>query len=165
MDPRPDDPRSPDEPADDLRPEETSTPEVTECRSHPMFASAEEAVEEIRAGRMIIVVDDVDRENEGDLICAAAKATPEIVNFMARYGRGLICVPMEEERLRALDLQPMVHVNTAKLGTPFTVSVDAIEGTSTGISAYDRAQTIRTLLDPRTRPEDLGRPGHIFPLM
>jgi 3,4-dihydroxy 2-butanone 4-phosphate synthase / GTP cyclohydrolase II len=87
-----------------------------------------------------------------------------MVNFMARYGRGLICVPMEEERLTQLDLHPMVHINTAKLGTPFTVSVDAIEGTSTGISAHDRAQTIRTLLDPSTRPDDLARPGHVFPL-
>jgi len=130
----------------------------------PRLATAEEAVAEIRAGRMVIVVDDVDRENEGDLICAAEKATPELINFMARFGRGLICVPMEEERLAALELQPMVHVNTAKLGTPFTVSVDAIEGTSTGISAYDRAQTIRTLLDPSTRPADLARPGHVFPL-
>jgi 3,4-dihydroxy 2-butanone 4-phosphate synthase / GTP cyclohydrolase II len=128
------------------------------------LATAEEAIEEIRAGRMVIVVDDAERENEGDLICAAEKATPEIINFMARYGRGLICVPMEEERLAKLDLHPMVHTNTAKLGTPFTVSVDAVEGTSTGISAYDRAQTIRILLDPRTRPEDLARPGHVFPL-
>jgi 3,4-dihydroxy 2-butanone 4-phosphate synthase/GTP cyclohydrolase II len=130
----------------------------------PRTISGEEAVEEIRRGRMIIVVDDAERENEGDLIQAAEKITPESINFMARYGRGLICVPMEEERLRRLDLQPMVSMNTAKLGTPFTVSVDAVEGTSTGISAYDRAQTIRTLLDPATRPEDLARPGHVFPL-
>jgi 3,4-dihydroxy 2-butanone 4-phosphate synthase / GTP cyclohydrolase II len=135
-----------------------------EAADRPHLASAEEAVHEIRAGRLIIMVDDEERENEGDLICAAEKATPELVNFMARYGRGLICVPMQEERLKQLDLHPMVPTNTAKLGTPFTVSIDAIEGTSTGISAYDRAQTIRTLLDSRTRPEDLARPGHVFPL-
>jgi len=130
-----------------------------------VLSTVEEAIEDIRRGRMVIVVDDEERENEGDLICAAEKATPDIVNFMARHGRGLICVPMEEDRLRQLRLSPMVEVNTAKLGTPFTVSVDAVEGTSTGISAYDRAQTIRTLIDPRTRPEDLARPGHVFPLM
>ncbi len=128
------------------------------------LATAEEAIEEIRQGRVVIVVDDEDRENEGDLICAAQFITPEIVNFMARYGRGLICVPMEEERLKELDLQPMVQVNTAKLGTPFTVSVDAHDGTTTGISAHDRAITIQTLIRPDTRPEDLGRPGHVFPL-
>jgi 3,4-dihydroxy 2-butanone 4-phosphate synthase/GTP cyclohydrolase II len=128
------------------------------------LATAEAAIGEIRSGRLVIVVDDEDRENEGDLICAAEAATPELVNFMARYGRGLICVPMELERLEALDLHPMVQVNTAKLGTPFTVSVDSIEGTTTGISAYDRAVTIRALLDPTTRPEDLARPGHVFPL-
>ena len=131
----------------------------------PPLATADEAVEEIRRGRMVIVVDDAERENEGDFILAADKTTPEAINFMARYGRGLICVPMEAERLSILDLQPMVHTNTAKLGTPFTVSVDAVEGTSTGISAYDRAQTVRTLIDPSTRPQDLARPGHVFPLM
>jgi len=140
----------------------TSLPEADDLRSR--LATAEEAVEEIRRGRMVIVVDDAERENEGDLICAAEKATPELVNFMARHGRGLICVPMERERLKELDLQPMVQVNTAKLGTPFTVSVDAVEGTTTGISAHDRAQTIRTLIDAATRPEDLARPGHVFPL-
>ncbi|MCA9727596.1 MAG: bifunctional 3,4-dihydroxy-2-butanone-4-phosphate synthase/GTP cyclohydrolase II [Candidatus Eisenbacteria bacterium] len=129
------------------------------------LASIPEAIEQIRQGRMVIVVDDEDRENEGDLIMAARTATPEAINFMARYGRGLICVPMEEDRLRALDLQPMVHTNTAKLQTHFTVSVDAVEGTTTGISAADRSRTIEVLLDPRTRPEDLARPGHIFPLM
>jgi len=128
------------------------------------LATAEEAIEEIRRGRMVIVIDDEDRENEGDLICAAEMATPEMVNFMARFGRGLICTPMEEDRLRELDLQPMVRENTAKLGTPFTVSVDAIEGTTTGISAYDRAVTIRVLIHPSTVPADLGRPGHVFPL-
>jgi 3,4-dihydroxy 2-butanone 4-phosphate synthase/GTP cyclohydrolase II len=129
-----------------------------------VLATAEEAVAEVRRGRLVIVVDDEDRENEGDLICAAAAATPEMVNFMARYGRGLICVPMEQERLEELDLHPMVQVNTAKLGTPFTVSVDSVEGTTTGISAYDRAVTIRALLDPGTKPQDLARPGHVFPL-
>jgi 3,4-dihydroxy 2-butanone 4-phosphate synthase / GTP cyclohydrolase II len=129
------------------------------------FATVEEAVEEIRAGRMLIVVDDEDRENEGDLIMAAEKATPHAVNFLARHARGLICVPMQEDRLEVLDLPPMVRRNTAKMGTPFTVSVDAIHGTTTGISAYDRAVTIQALIDPQTRPEDLARPGHIFPLM
>jgi 3,4-dihydroxy 2-butanone 4-phosphate synthase/GTP cyclohydrolase II len=128
------------------------------------FATVEEAIEEIRAGRMVIVVDDEDRENEGDLIMAAEKVTPQAVNFLARHGRGLICVPMNEERLAALDLPQMVGRNTAKLGTPFTVSVDAVHGTTTGISAFDRAETIRTLIDPRTRAEDLARPGHVFPL-
>lgn len=129
------------------------------------FATVEEALEEIRAGRMVIVVDDEDRENEGDLIMAAAKVSPEAVNFLVRHGRGLVCVPMPEERLRALDLPPMVMPNTAKLGTPFTISVDAVRNTTTGISAFDRAETIRALCDPRTRPEDLARPGHVFPLM
>ncbi len=128
------------------------------------FAPIEKAIEEIRAGRIVIVVDDEDRENEGDLIMAAERVTPQSVNFFARYGRGLICVPMMEDRLRALELPPMVGRNTAKMGTPFTVSVDAVEGTTTGISAFDRAETIKVLLDPRTRPEDLARPGHIFPL-
>jgi 3,4-dihydroxy 2-butanone 4-phosphate synthase / GTP cyclohydrolase II len=129
------------------------------------FASVEEALDEIRAGRMLIVVDDEDRENEGDFIMAAETITPQAVNFLTRYGRGLICVPMLEDRLLALDLPPMVGRNTAKLGTRFTVSVDAIQNTTTGISAYDRAETIHCLLDPRTRPEDLARPGHVFPLM
>jgi 3,4-dihydroxy 2-butanone 4-phosphate synthase/GTP cyclohydrolase II len=130
-----------------------------------VFASVEEAIAEIRAGRMVIVVDDEDRENEGDLVMAAEKITPQAVNFLARYGRGLVCVPMQEGRLKALDLPPMVRTNTAKLGTPFTVSVDAVHNTTTGISAFDRAQTVRALIDPHTRPEDLARPGHIFPLM
>ncbi|MBU2692988.1 MAG: bifunctional 3,4-dihydroxy-2-butanone-4-phosphate synthase/GTP cyclohydrolase II [Candidatus Eisenbacteria bacterium] len=126
--------------------------------------SIEEAIEEIRAGRMLIVVDDEDRENEGDFIMAGDKVTPEAVNFMSLYGRGLICVPLAEERLKELDLHPMVSENTSKMGTSFTVSVDAVRETTTGISAQDRAVTIRTLLDPRTRPQDLARPGHIFPL-
>ena len=129
------------------------------------LATIETAIEEIRAGKMVIVVDDEDRENEGDLIMAAERVTPEAINFMASQGRGLVCVPMEEERLLRLDLHPMVHTNTAKLGTLFTVSVDALEGTTTGISAFDRARTIEVLLDSKSRPEDLGRPGHVFPLV
>jgi 3,4-dihydroxy 2-butanone 4-phosphate synthase/GTP cyclohydrolase II len=113
---------------------------------------------------MVIVVDDEDRENEGDLIMAADFVSPEAINFLARWGRGLICVSLPPERLRHLDLHPMVAHSTAKLGTRFTVSVDAREGTTTGISAADRAATIRTLIDPRAVPEDLARPGHIFPL-
>ncbi len=128
------------------------------------FATIEEAVEDIRAGRMLVVVDDEDRENEGDLLMAADKATPESVNFMAKHGRGLICMPMLGERLDELQVSMMVSDNTAPLGTAFTVSVDARRGVTTGTSAYDRAVTIRTLVDPRTRPEDLTRPGHIFPL-
>jgi len=128
------------------------------------FATIEEAVEDIRAARMLVVVDDEDRENEGDLLMAADKATPESVNFMARHGRGIICMPMLGERLDELQVSMMVSDNTAPLGTAFTVSVDARRGVTTGTSAYDRAVTIRTLVDPRTRPEDLTRPGHIFPL-
>ena len=128
------------------------------------FASIEEAVEEIRAGRILVVVDDEDRENEGDLIMAADKVTPEAVNFMARHGRGLICVPMLGDRLDELQISMMVSDNTAPQGTAFTVSVDARRGVTTGTSAYDRAVTIRTLVDRATRAEDLTRPGHIFPL-
>jgi 3,4-dihydroxy 2-butanone 4-phosphate synthase/GTP cyclohydrolase II len=124
----------------------------------------EDAIEAIRSGEMVIVVDDEDRENEGDLICAAEKITAEMINFMAKRGRGLVCVPMSEERLLELDLPPMVTRNTAKMQTPFTVSVDVLQGTTTGISAHDRAATVQALIDPATKPEDLGRPGHIFPL-
>ncbi|MGB9791163.1 MAG: bifunctional 3,4-dihydroxy-2-butanone-4-phosphate synthase/GTP cyclohydrolase II [Thermacetogeniaceae bacterium] len=127
------------------------------------FNTIEEAIEEIKAGRMVIVVDDEDRENEGDLVMAAEKVTPEAINFMATYGRGLICVPMVGERLDELDIQPMVSQNTDSFETAFTVSVDAATVT-TGISAYERALTVKTLVDPKTRPEDLRRPGHIFPL-
>ena len=122
------------------------------------------AIEDIRQGRMIIVVDDETRENEGDLIMAAEKVTPEAINFISREGRGLICVPMTGERLDELDLHPMVGKNTSIMGTAFAVSVDAVKGTTTGISAHDRATTIGALVDPETRPSDLGRPGHIFPL-
>jgi len=128
------------------------------------FATIEEGVEEIRAGRILVVVDDEDRENEGDLVMAADKVNPEAVNFMAKYGRGLICMPMMGDRLDELQISMMVSDNTAPLGTAFTVSVDARRGVTTGTSAYDRAVTIRTLVDPATRPEDLTRPGHIFPL-
>ncbi len=128
------------------------------------FDAIEEAVRDIRAGSMVIVVDDEDRENEGDLIMAAERITPEAINFMAMHGRGLICVPLMPDRLESLDLKPMVQDNTAKLATAFTVSVDAIEGTTTGISAHDRAHTVKLLIHPDTRPSDLARPGHIFPL-
>ncbi len=127
--------------------------------------TAEEAIEDIRNGKIVIVVDDEDRENEGDFICAAELATPEIINFMATNGRGLICVPLPEERCEELELELMVPVNTSIHGTPFTVSVDLLgHGCTTGISAGDRAKTIIALINPNTRPEDLGRPGHIFPL-
>src|SRR6266446_3228786 len=128
------------------------------------FASIEEAIEEIRQGRMLLVTDDEDRENEGDLLMAADKATPEAVNFMAKYGRGLICVPMTGERLDELKISMMVSDNTAPMATAFTVTVDARRGVTTGTSAYDRAVTIRTLVDPQMRAEDLTRPGHVLPL-
>lgn len=125
----------------------------------------EEAVEDIKNGKVIIVVDDEDRENEGDFVCAAECITPEIVNFMATHGRGLICAPLIEDRCEELGLELMVGKNTATFETPFTVSVDLIgHGCTTGISAHDRFKTIRALADPETKPEDLGRPGHIFPL-
>ena len=125
----------------------------------------EEAIEEISKGRLLIVVDDEDRENEGDFICAAELITPEIVNFMAKHGRGLICVALPEERCEELDLNLMVGNNTSLHETQFTVSVDLITGeTTTGVSAKDRATTIKALVDPSTKPSDLGRPGHIFPL-
>lgn len=128
------------------------------------FASIEDAVREIREGRMIIIVDDEDRENEGDLVCAAEKATPEMINFMARHARGLICLPLTEERCDELHLTTQVADNTSFLGTAFTVSIDARKGVSTGISVSDRATTIQVAVDPQTRPQDLARPGHIFPL-
>src|SRR6266540_3566547 len=128
------------------------------------FAAIEDAIAEIRDGRMIIIVDDEDRENEGDLVCAAEKTTPEVINFMARYARGLICLPLTEERCDELHLTTQVADNTSFLGTAFTVSIDARKGVSTGISASDRATTILTAVDPKTKPEDLARPGHVFPL-
>ena len=128
------------------------------------FAAISEAIEHIKAGKMLIVVDDEDRENEGDLIVAAEKVTPHAINFLTKHARGLICVPMTARRLDELGLGPMVASNTAKMGTPFTVSVDAVHNTTTGISAFDRAQTVLALIGPGTKPEDLARPGHIFPL-
>ena len=128
------------------------------------IATVEEAVADIRAGKMVIIVDDEDRENEGDLAMAAEKITPDAVNFMATHARGLICVPMLGKRLEELRLPMMTQDNTARLGTAFTVSVDVLKGATTGISAYDRAATIRALIDDGTLPDDLGRPGHIFPL-
>ncbi|HTJ11160.1 MAG TPA: bifunctional 3,4-dihydroxy-2-butanone-4-phosphate synthase/GTP cyclohydrolase II [Dinghuibacter sp.] len=123
------------------------------------------AIEDIKKGKLVIVVDDEDRENEGDFITAAANVTPEIINFMSKYGRGLICAPLPEDRCEALQLDLMVTNNTALHETPFTVSVDLIgHGCTTGISAHDRAKTVRALIDPATTPQDLGRPGHIFPL-
>jgi len=130
-----------------------------------MLDPIEEAIKEIKNGRIVIVVDDEDRENEGDFIAAAATITPEVVNFMAKHGRGLICVPLPEERCDELGLDVMVSTNTALHETAFTVSVDLLgHGCSTGISAHDRAKTIQALIDPFTQPKDLGRPGHVFPL-
>jgi 3,4-dihydroxy 2-butanone 4-phosphate synthase/GTP cyclohydrolase II len=129
------------------------------------FNTIDDAIEDIRAGKSIIVVDDEDRENEGDIIIAADKVTPEDVNFLAKYARGMICVAITGERAMRLNLDLMVDENTALHNTPFTVTVDAKKGTTTGISAYDRATTIHTIIDPETRPSDLARPGHIFPLV
>ena len=126
--------------------------------------TAEEALDEIRAGNKVIVIDDEDRENEGDLVMAAEKVTPEAINFMITYARGLVCLPATQERLNELDLDLMVDHNTALHGTPFTVCIDAVEGTTTGISASDRAVTIQRFVDPDSRPLDFARPGHIFPL-
>src|ERR687895_2659733 len=128
------------------------------------FTSIEDAIADIRDGRMVIIVDDEDRENEGDLVCAAEKTTPEIINFMARHARGLICLPLTEERCDELHLTTQVADNTSYLGTAFTVSIDARKGITTGISAADRATTIQVAVDPHTRPQDLARPGHVFPL-
>lgn len=128
------------------------------------FNTIEEAIEDIRQGKMIIVVDDEDRENEGDLVMAAEKVTPEAINFMAIYGRGLICVPITKKRAEELELPLMVNHNTDNMYTAFTVSVDYV-GNSTGISAYDRADTVKALVNPATKPQDLRRPGHIFPLI
>jgi 3,4-dihydroxy 2-butanone 4-phosphate synthase/GTP cyclohydrolase II len=130
-----------------------------------MLDTIESAIEDIKKGKLVIVVDDEDRENEGDFIVAAQSATPEVVNFMSKYGRGLICVPLIEERCDELKLDLMVNNNTALHETAFTVSVDLLgHGCTSGISAHDRAKTIQALIDPNTKPEELGRPGHIFPL-
>ncbi|HEY1271327.1 MAG TPA: 3,4-dihydroxy-2-butanone-4-phosphate synthase [Terriglobales bacterium] len=130
----------------------------------PNFVDVPVAIEEIRAGRMIVVVDDEDRENEGDLTLAAEKVTPEAINFMAKHGRGLVCLAMTEERLEHLRIGPMTAENTSQYGTAFCEAIDAREGVTTGISAYDRARTIQVAIDPSTRPSDLARPGHVFPL-
>jgi 3,4-dihydroxy 2-butanone 4-phosphate synthase / GTP cyclohydrolase II len=128
------------------------------------FVDVPAAIEEIRAGRMIVVVDDEDRENEGDLTLAAEKVTPEAINFMAKHGRGLVCLAMTEERLDHLRLGPMTAENTSQYGTAFCEAIDARVGVSTGISAYDRARTIQVAIDPATKASDLARPGHVFPL-
>src|SRR3989338_7541262 len=128
------------------------------------FSSIPETLSALKKGQVVIVVDDADRENEGDLVVAAQHSTPKNINFMAKHGRGIICVPMESERLEHLGIDLMVFHNTDELKTAWTVSIDAKRGISTGISAYDRSRTIRTLIDPATRKEDLVRPGHIFPL-
>jgi 3,4-dihydroxy 2-butanone 4-phosphate synthase/GTP cyclohydrolase II len=133
-------------------------------RLHSSFADVPTAIEEIRAGRMIIVVDDEDRENEGDLTLAAEKVTPEAINFMAKFGRGLVCLAMTEERLDYLRLGPMSAENTSQYGTAFCEAIDARVGVTTGISAHDRARTIQVAIDPATKPSDLARPGHMFPL-
>lgn len=127
------------------------------------FNTIEEALEDIRLGKMVVMVDDEDRENEGDLVMAAEMATPEAINFMATYGRGLICVPLTKNRIHSLQLEQMVNNNTDPHGTAFTVSVDAITS-STGISAFERAETVKVLVNPHSKPSDLQRPGHIFPL-
>src|SRR5438093_3956926 len=132
-------------------------------RNNP-FARIEDAIDAIRAGRMVIVVDDEDRENEGDLTIAAERITPDAINFMARYGRGLICLPMTPERLDELEIPLMVSQNSSRFETAFCVSIEAKGRTSTGISAGDRATTVLTAIDPATRPADLARPGHMFPL-
>jgi 3,4-dihydroxy 2-butanone 4-phosphate synthase/GTP cyclohydrolase II len=128
------------------------------------LATIPEAIEDIKAGKFVIVVDDEDRENEGDLVIAAEKVTAESINFMAKYGRGLICMPMTGERLDALRIPMIASNNTSKFGTPFTIPVEAREGTTTGISAADRAKTVQVLVDPKSKPEDILMPGHLFPL-
>lgn len=131
---------------------------------HTMFEGVEEAISQIQEGKLLIVVDDEDRENEGDFIIAAEKCTPDVINFMAKNGRGIICVALTQQRVDELQLNMMVENNTSLHDTSFTVSVDYIHGTSSGVSAYDRAATVRALIDSRTKPSDLARPGHIFPL-
>jgi 3,4-dihydroxy 2-butanone 4-phosphate synthase/GTP cyclohydrolase II len=129
-----------------------------------MLDAMDNVLEDLRQGKPIILVDDEDRENEGDLVIAAEHVTPEGVNFMAKFGRGLICMPLTPERVAELDLPPMVHNNTSTYETGFCVSIGAKAGNTTGISAYDRANTVRVAIDPNTKPEDLSRPGHVFPL-
>ena len=129
-----------------------------------MLASISDAIEDIKAGRFVVIIDDESRENEGDLAMAAEKVTPEAINFMAKYGRGLICLPINGQRLDELGIPQMVTDNTSRYSTAFTISIEAKEKVTTGISAFDRAQTVKTVLDPSTRPSDLARPGHIFPI-
>ena len=129
------------------------------------IADIEEVIEDVRNGKMVIIVDDEDRENEGDVMIAAEKVTPEAINFMARYACGLICLSLSEERVKELDCPSWSRDNTSPYKTAFTVSIEAKEGVTTGISAYDRAKTVLTAIDDKTKPEDLARPGHIFPLM
>src|SRR5580693_5061581 len=128
------------------------------------FAAIPEAIEEFRAGRLLVIVDDEDRENEGDLTIAAEKVTPEVINLMAKYARGLICLSLAPDICDALELRPMSHRNTSRFGTAFCESIEAAEGVTTGISAADRAHTIRVAIDPGSKPSDLARPGHVFPL-
>src|SRR5690242_11915246 len=128
------------------------------------FTDVPAALDEIRSGRMIVIVDDEDRENEGDLMLAAEKVSPEAINFMAKFGRGLICLTLTDDRLDHLRIAPMSAENTSNYGTAFCEAIDAREGVTTGISAYDRARTILVAIDPATRPSDLARPGHVFPL-
>ncbi len=135
-----------------------------EWKFNMSLSSIEDAAKDIRDGKMIVIVDDEDRENEGDLVCAAEMVTPAIINFMAVHGRGLICLPLTEERCNELQLFPQTTENTSSMGTAFTTSIEAREGVTTGISAADRAKTILTAVDPASKPHDLARPGHVFPL-
>src|SRR5579875_1444220 len=140
-------------------------PSEQRAHAHAMtFASIPEAIEDFRQGKMLVVVDDEDRENEGDLTIAAEKVTPEVINFMATHGRGLICLALDAGLCDKLDLQPMSPVNTARFGTAFCEAVDAAEGVTTGISAADRSHTIQVAMRPGCKPTDLARPGHVFPL-
>ena len=133
-------------------------------KSSPVFDSIEDGIEDLRAGKILIVVDDEDRENEGDFVVPAEMTTPEVINFLTKEGRGVVCAPITNERAAELGLDSMVEANTSLHETPFTVSVDYIHGTTTGVSASDRAATVRALISPKTKPSDLARPGHIFPL-
>src|SRR5205807_4556732 len=136
---------------------------LAEAKTSP-FSSVQEALEDVRQGKFVVVVDDPDRENEGDLVIAAQFATPEAINFMATHGRGLICLCLTEERCDELGLRPMTERNETPYGTAFTVSIEAREGISTGISAHDRSRTIQVAIDPSKGPHDLVQPGHVFPL-
>jgi 3,4-dihydroxy 2-butanone 4-phosphate synthase/GTP cyclohydrolase II len=141
-----------------------TTAKKTGAAKKVKFHTIEEAIEDIKAGKMVVLIDDEDRENEGDLTIAAEKITPETINFMATHGRGLICLSLTPDRVEDLKLPMMAETNTSSFGTPFTVSIEAKKGVTTGISAADRAKTIKTAIDPKTKPSDLATPGHIFPL-